>query len=99
MKEKVGAGHTDWTEFLQAVCDVDVAHIKEGVSVWKKKQEDQEAIKKRIQQLEKLTASPMAALRQQITTFGLGSNPSSSTQQPGHSNHNKPFRRYDRWTG
>ena len=34
LKEKVGTGHADWTTFLQAVRDVDLDHIKEGVAEW-----------------------------------------------------------------
>ena len=82
LREKVGAGHTDWTAFLQVVRDVDVDHIRDRMNIWKKEQEEQEAIKKRIQQLEKLTASPTAPLRQQMTTFNLGSNPANPTRAP-----------------
>ena len=46
VREKVGAGHANWMTFLQAVRDVDPAHLKEGVDLWKKKQEEQEAIKR-----------------------------------------------------
>ena len=38
-------------------------------------------LRKRIQQLEKLTASPTAPLRQQMTTFGMGNPPASAIQQ------------------
>lgn len=33
LREKVGAGHTDWTAFLQAVRDVDVDYVRDGVSL------------------------------------------------------------------
>lgn len=79
LREKVGAGHTSWTAFLQAVHDVDIDHIRDGVEVWRKEQLEQEVIKKRIQQLEKLTASPTAPLRQQMTSFSIGNPP---TNQP-----------------
>jgi hypothetical protein len=72
LREKVGAGHKDWMVFLQAVRDVDLDHIRDGVDIWKKEQQEQEALKKRIQQLEKLTASPTAPLRQQMTSFSIG---------------------------
>jgi hypothetical protein len=84
LREKVGAGHASWTAFLQAVRDVDVDHIRDGVSMWKKEQEEQQALKKRVQQLEKLTASPTAPIRQQMTTFSLGNpqqNPTQATRQ------------------
>ena len=41
LREKVGTGHADWGEFLQAVRDVDPDHIKDGVDAWKKEQEAQ----------------------------------------------------------
>jgi hypothetical protein len=82
MREKVGGGHTDWTAFLQAVRDVDVDHIRDGVDIWKKEQEEQDVLKKRVQQLEKLTASPTAPLRQQMSSFGIGNSAPSTTQQP-----------------
>ena len=39
LREKVGTGHADWGEFLQAVRDIDPDHIKDGVDTWKKEQE------------------------------------------------------------
>ena len=82
LREKVGAGHTDWTVFLQAVRDVDIDHIRDGVDLWKREQDEQEALKKRVQQLEKLTASPTAPLRQQMTTFNIGGNSQQPRQSP-----------------
>ena len=82
LREKVGAGHSDWMDFLQVVQDVDVDHIRDGMSIWKREQEEQEAIKKRIQQLEKLTASPTAPIRQQLTSFNIGNMPQPPSQQP-----------------
>ena len=46
LREKVGAGHGDWTAFLQAVRELDVDYIRDGVDIWKKEQEEQEALKK-----------------------------------------------------
>jgi hypothetical protein len=82
LREKIGAGHADWTAFLQAVRDVDVDHIRDGVDIWKKEQDEQDTLRKRVQQLEKLTASPTAPLRHQMTTFNLGNASPSTTQQP-----------------
>ena len=90
LREKIGAGHVDWTTFLQAVQDVDVDYIKNGVSLWKKKQEEQEAIKKRIQQLERLTASPTAPLRHQMSSFSIGNTPPTPPQQSRQTSAN-PF--------
>ena len=86
LREKVGTGHTDWTAFLQAVRDVDLDHIRDGVDAWKKEEEakkkekdarrkeleEQEVLRKRVQQLERATNSPTAPLRQQMTSFSIG---------------------------
>ena len=103
LREKVGTGHVNWTTFLQAVRDVDLDHIREGVGIWKKEedvkrkeqeerkkdQENNDALRRRIQQLEKLTASPTAPLRQQMTMFGIG-DPPPTVQQTSSSPAN-PF--------
>ena len=81
IREKVGAGHADWLAFLQAVRDVDADHIRDGVRIWKEEQNEQDAIKKRLQQLEKLTASPTAPLRQQMTSFSIRNTAPSPMQQ------------------
>ena len=78
----MGSIVTSWTAFLQAIRDVDTDHIRDGVEVWRKEQLEQEAIKKRIQQLEKLTASPTAPLRQQMTSFNIGNPPTTSQPAP-----------------
>jgi hypothetical protein len=82
IREKVGTGHSDWTEFLQAVRNVGLDHIRDGVETWKKEQGENDALKKRVQFLEKLTASPTAPLRQQMTTFSLANPQQNSPQMP-----------------
>ena len=82
LKEKVGTGHGDWLDFLQAIRDIELDHIRDGVDTWKKEQNETETLRKRVQQLEKLTTSPTGPLRQQMTTFGLGSTLTGTTQQP-----------------
>jgi hypothetical protein len=82
MREKVGGGHADWAAFLQAVRDVDVDYIRDGADIWKKEQEEQDTLKKRVQQLEKLTASPTAPLRHQMTTFSIRDSAPNPTQPP-----------------
>lgn len=62
LREKVGAGHTDWTTFLKAVRDVDINYIRDEADIWRKEQEEKEALRKRVQQLEKLMASPTASI-------------------------------------
>jgi hypothetical protein len=94
LREKVGTGHADWAAFLQAIRDIDLNHIREGIDIWrqeedvkrkeqdtrKKELEDQEVLRRRVQQLEKLTASPTAPLRQQMTSFGIGNPPPNPGQ-------------------
>jgi hypothetical protein len=81
IREKVGAGYTDWLSFLDAVRNVDIDHIRDGADMWKKEQDEKEGTRKRMLNLEKLTNSPTAPLRQQMTTFGIG-NTNSTAQQP-----------------
>jgi hypothetical protein len=91
LREKLGAGHKDWKSFLQAVRDVDIDYIRDGADIWRKEKDEQDALRRRIQQLEKLTASPTAPLRQQMTTFGIGGpSLSSNTRQPS-TTPNDPF--------
>ena len=82
LREKVGAGHIDWTAFLQAVRDVDVDYIRDEADVWRREREEKEALRKRVQQLEKLTASPTAPLRHQMTSFNIGNPAPNPVQQP-----------------
>src|ERR1700678_4530779 len=91
LREKLGAGHKDWKSFLQAVHDVDIDYIRDRADIWRKEKNEQDALRRRIQQLEKLTASPTAPLRQQMTTFGIGGpSLSSNTRQPS-TTPNDPF--------
>jgi hypothetical protein len=94
LREKVGTGHADWTAFLQAVRDVDLDHIRDGVDSWKKEEEvkkkeqearkkeleEQEVLRRRVQQLERATNSPTAPLRQQMMSFGIGNTLPITTQ-------------------
>jgi hypothetical protein len=82
LREKVGVGHTSWTAFIQAVRDVDIDHIRDGAEIWKKEQQEQDNFKKRIQQLEKLTASPTAPIRQQMSSFNIGNPPPANHLTP-----------------
>ena len=81
LREKVGGGYTDWMTYLQAIRDIDIDYIRDGVDIWKKEQDEQEALKKRVQMLEKVLASPTAPLRHQMTTFSIG-NPAAGPMQP-----------------
>jgi hypothetical protein len=95
IREKVGTGHADWAAFLQAIRDIDLDYIREGVDIWKKDEdvkrkdqdirkkelEDQEALRRRIQQLEKISNSPTAPLRHQMSSFNIGT-PQPNPSQP-----------------
>lgn len=83
LREKIGAGHANWIVFLQAVRDVDTDYIREGIDIWKKEQAKQDAVKKRIGELEKLvTSSPTAPIRHQMSNFNIGNQPSGPTPSP-----------------
>lgn len=83
LREKIGAGHTNWTNFLKDVRDVDVDHIRDGVDIWRKEQADQDAVRKRIGELEKLvTASPTAPIRHQMSSFNIGNQAPSTASGP-----------------
>src|SRR5277367_1565857 len=71
IREKVGTGHADWDAFLQAVCDVDIDHIKDAMNIWNKSQAEQRAIDIRVQALETVSRSPTAPLRRQFTSIAL----------------------------
>ena len=84
LREKIGARHTDWTEFLNAIQDINIDHIWDGVDAWKKEQADHDTVKKRIKELEKLvTTSPTAPICQQMSMFGIRNqtNTATSVQQ------------------
>lgn len=82
LREKIGAGHADWTAFLKAVHDVDIDYIRDGVDAWKKDQAKQDAVRKRIGELEKrLAASPTAPIRHQMSTFNIGNQATPTSLQ------------------
>lgn len=82
LREKVGAGHANWTNFLDAVRAVDIGYIRDGVDTWEKEQAKQEAVKKRIGELEKLVAaSPTAPIRHQMSSFNIGNQATPAPQQ------------------
>ena len=95
LRKEVGMGHTNWMVFLQSVHDINLDHIRKGTDIWKKEEdtkrkeqderkreiENQEALRRHIQQLEKFTMSPMVPIRQQMMTFGIGS-PTPNPVQP-----------------
>lgn len=80
LREKIGAGHADWAEFLKAVRDIDIDSIRDGVDLWKKEQAEQETVKKRIRELEKaVSTTPTAPIRHQMSSFNIGSQPNTGS--------------------
>lgn len=71
--------------------DVDIDHIRDGVDIWKKEQDEQLTLRKRVQQLEKLTASPTALIRQQMVNFSIGNPPPSPSEQSTSMTPANPF--------
>lgn len=83
LREKIGAGHVDWTAFLQAIRDIDTDYIQDSVDIWKNQLADQATVKKRIEELERLvTASPTAPIQQQMSTFRIGNQPPTTPATP-----------------
>ena len=79
MREKIGTGHADWKAFLQAVRDVDVDYIRDGVDLRNKELERKRAIDQRIRLLEAVSKSPTAPLRQQLSTVSISNQPPAPT--------------------
>ena len=93
LREKIGAGHANWTAFLTAIRDIDIDYIRDGVDIWRKEQAKQDAVKKRIGELEKLVStSPTAPIRQRISTFSIGNQPNiAPTPQQATPANTNPF--------
>ncbi|KAJ7602165.1 hypothetical protein DFH06DRAFT_1024187 [Mycena polygramma] len=78
IKDKIPSTFTDWKEFLTAVRDVDIEHIRDGAEKWRKEQENKKAVEDRIAQLsaelqrqQRAPVSPTAGIRQQMTNTSL----------------------------
>lgn len=76
LREKVGTGHTDWAAFLQAVRDIDLDHIRDGIELLNKEQEEKKAFHQRLRMLEMVSRSPTAPLRQQLSAVTIANQPS-----------------------
>ncbi|KAJ7677311.1 hypothetical protein B0H17DRAFT_1334320 [Mycena rosella] len=96
IKEKIPSTFKNWAEFLTAVREVDIEHIRDGAEKWKREQEKQKAVEDRIAQLtvevqrqRQTPASPTAGIRQQMTNTrgnlfggaGTTRGPSTETQK------------------
>ena len=79
LREKVGTGHADWSSFLQAVRDVDLDHIRDGMELLNKELEEKKALNQRLRMLESVSRSPTAPLRQQLSAVTIASQPPAPT--------------------
>ena len=83
LREKVGTGHADWKAFLKAVREVDVDYIRDRVAIQNKDLELKKALEQRIRQLEAISRSPTAPLRQQLSTIAISNQKSAPRAATG----------------
>ena len=88
LREKIGTGHADWDDFLQAVRDVEMDHIRDSMDIWNKEQAEQKAMERRIQLLETVSKSPTAPLWQQLSSIAITK---PFNQPPLPSGNDNPF--------
>ena len=67
IKDVVKSTHTNWTAFLQAVCDVDLQHVWDAVVKRKKEGHTRRALENRIRILETVQQSPTAGICSQMS--------------------------------
>ena len=65
------SNHTDWTAFLQAVCEVDLQHIRDAVAKRKKEDDKRHALENRLRILEAVQQSPTAGIRTQMNRTSI----------------------------
>ena len=91
LREKITENQTSWTAFAQAIKDVDMGHIREGVRKHKEKTASEAQMKADISLLKQRTAgatlgslnSPTKAIRTQLASTGISQQPAS---RPAHGN-------------
>jgi hypothetical protein len=79
LREKIPEGQASWTAFAQAIKDVDMGHIREGVRKYKEKAKNDAQVKADIIFLKQRTAgatlgninSPTKAIRTQLATTAI----------------------------
>ena len=92
LREKISENQASWTAFAQAIKDVDMGHIREGVRKHKEKAANDAQVKADIQLLKQRTAnamgninSPTKAIRTQLASTAISQQPASQPTQ------NNPF--------
>jgi hypothetical protein len=89
LREKVPENQPDWTAFAQAIKDVDMSHIREGVRKYKDKAANDAQVKADINLLKQRTASaaigsvnsPTKAIRTQLASTTISQQPVRQTNQ------------------
>jgi hypothetical protein len=74
IRDKVPAGHENWTSFTNAIRNVDITHIKDNVEKRKREAKATDEINARIRMLERaasLQNSPTAGIRAQLHSTSL----------------------------
>lgn len=89
LREKIPENQTSWTTFAQAIKDVDLGHIREGVRKYKEKTAYDAQVKADINLLKQRTAtatlgslnSPTKAIRTQLASTAISQQPTSQAVQ------------------
>jgi hypothetical protein len=89
LREKIPENQASWTAFVQAIKDVDLGHIREGVRKYKDKKAHDAQVKADINLLKQRTAnavlgslnSPTKAIRNQLAGTVITQQPNSQTAQ------------------
>ena len=92
LREKISENQTDWKAFAQAIKDVDMSHIREGVRKYKEKAASEAQVKADINLLKQRTASvmgnsnsPTKVIRTQLANTAISRQPVNQPPQ------NNPF--------
>jgi hypothetical protein len=89
LREKIPEGQASWTAFAQAIKDIDMGHIREGVRKYKEKAASDAQVKADINLLKQRTAanatasfnSPTKAIRAQLATTTISQQTASRPTQ------------------
>ena len=86
LREKIPEDQTSWTAFAQAIKDVDMGHIREGVRKYKEKAASDAQMKADIIYLKQRAAagdpnSPTKAIRTQLASTTITQQPANSSNQ------------------
>ncbi|KAJ7721126.1 hypothetical protein B0H16DRAFT_1603280 [Mycena metata] len=101
IKDKIHSTFKDWAEFLTAVREVDIEHIRDGAEKLRKEAEKQKAVEARIAQLAAVVerrdgraavqASPTSGIRAQLTNARISAPAQASARWPTPAAGANPF--------